>query len=625
MSEKGNDKSYTDPLVVTPGGLRPASKVHVVGPGQAVYFNQSGQSTVLGAAAPARALQRSTFALPKDYVITPGGPRHKSFVHTVEPNQAVTSINGQPHLVDMVSKSLIPLPKVATPREEIPALASGWITDASSSNDTGSPITFFQTTWIVPKGPRTFTGDLFSPQGQVIFLFNGLQDNPETYILQPVLQWGDSGYGGGKYWSIANWLVDQQHVFKTPNVGVSEGDILNGVMTLTGQSGNLFDYQCEFAGINSFALNVVNRTQLVNAYETLECYGVRHASDYPQAEKTAMTAIEIRNANGEIPPNWSANDLVIDCGQHTIVVSDASPGGEVDIYYFDFPPGHKINDSDSTPCALAPCAFNNHLYLFWKANDSSNSIYFSASPDAQLWPAGKKINNHDSTPQALAACVFNNSLYLFWKANDSSNSIYYSASGNGQSWPGGKKINNHDSTPQALAACVFNNSLYLFWKANDGSNSIYYSASADGQSWPRGQKINGLDSTPAAPAACVFGNQIYVFWKSNDSSNSIYYSRSTNGHSWPNGTKINQTDSTPQALGACVFENQIYLFWEANDPSNSIYFTASADGQSWPTGKNNPDDTNQSPSASIFARQLCVFWKSNDPSNSIFVTHNSQR
>jgi hypothetical protein len=133
-----------------------------------------------------------------------------------------------------------------------------------------------------------------------------------------------------------------------------------------------------------------------------------------------------------------------------------------------WPNGTTINNVDATPASLATCAFQNQVYLFWKANDPSNRIYFSASPLWPPWPKGKTINNVDSTPVALAACVFQNQLYLFWTG--ASNRIYFSASANGQTWPNGRTINNVDSTPAALAACVFQNKLYLFWKANDASN-----------------------------------------------------------------------------------------------------------------------------------------------------------
>jgi Subtilase family len=144
-----------------------------------------------------------------------------------------------------------------------------------------------------------------------------------------------------------------------------------------------------------------------------------------------------------------------------------------------------------------------------------------------LWPNGQKINETDSTPESPAVCVFHNQqLYVFWKANDPSNSIYFSASSNGVTWPNGQKINETDSTPESPAVCVFNGRIYVFWKANDPSNSIYFSASSNGINWFNGKKINQTDSTPENPDACVFNNRLYVFWKANDPSNSIYFSPS---------------------------------------------------------------------------------------------------
>jgi hypothetical protein len=86
--------------------------------------------------------------------------------------------------------------------------------------------------------------------------------------------------------------------------------------------------------------------------------------------------------------------------------------------------GHKIDIMDSTSKTPAACAFQNKLYLFWKASDPGNNIYFSASEYGINWPTSREINNIDSTPEALTACAFNNKLYIFWKANDSGNRIY---------------------------------------------------------------------------------------------------------------------------------------------------------------------------------------------------------
>jgi kumamolisin len=291
------------------------------------------------------------------------------------------------------------------------------------------------------------------------------------------------------------------------------------------------------------------------------------------------------------------------------------------------PPGRKINSVDCTPDALAACVFQSKLFLFWKANDPSNSIYFSVSADGNAWPAGQRINAIDITPESLTASVFQNQLFLFWKANDPSNSIYFGASADGSTWPPGQRINDVDSTPDSPEACVFQSKLFLFWKANDASNSIYFSASTDGSVWPPGQKINDADSTPESLAACVFQDQLFLFWKANDASNSIYFSASRDGSSWPLGQKINDFDSTPESTAACVFGSELYLLWKANDPSNSIYFSPSTDGKTWPVGRkiNNIDSTPDSPTACLFTffdgTRMHLFWDANDPSRSIYFTH----
>jgi hypothetical protein len=195
----------------------------------------------------------------------------------------------------------------------------------------------------------------------------------------------------------------------------------------------------------------------------------------------------------------------------------------------------------------------------------------------QDWPNGTTINGVDTTPESLAMCAFQNQVYLFWKANDGSNQIYFSASPLWLPFRNGTTINGVDSTPAALCACVFQNQLYLFWKANDPSNQIYFSASADGLRWPNGTTINGVDSTPAALTCAPYlglevpGNALYLFWQANDPSNRIYYSISTDGQIWPNGVTINNVDTTPQAPATSGKDLNCYLFWVANDPSNRIY------------------------------------------------------
>lgn len=213
-----------------------------------------------------------------------------------------------------------------TPTAEVPALGGGWIAYAGWTNSTGTPISRFATTWVVPPEPLT-------RGAQTIFLFNGIQNS--TMIYQPVLQWGPSAAGGGPFWAVASWYADGQtgHSFHSKLVKVNVGDTLVGVMTLSSHTGANFNYNCEFVGIANTGLPIQNVEELTWCNETLEAYDVNLSTDYPDTLKTAMRDIEIKVGSSEATIHWSANNAVTDVGQHTVVVSNASPGGEVDLWY----------------------------------------------------------------------------------------------------------------------------------------------------------------------------------------------------------------------------------------------------------------------------------------------------
>jgi hypothetical protein len=209
---------------------------------------------------------------------------------------------------------------------EVPA-TNGWVTYSGWTNNTGQSITSFSTRWKVPPVPRTLSG-------QTIFLFNGIQNS--GFILQPVLQWGSSFAGGGNYWAIANWYVDGQGglALHSPLVQVNTGDDLLGIMTLTGQSAGKFSYLSSFAGYANANLQVSDIEELTWANETLEVYGVTQCSDYPNTDRTRMTGIEIKVGTGaEATINWQAVNAFTDCNQSCTIVSNSSPGGEVDLFY----------------------------------------------------------------------------------------------------------------------------------------------------------------------------------------------------------------------------------------------------------------------------------------------------
>jgi len=160
------DKDSKQDLAFTPGGPRPRSKVHLVAAHQG----------------PA-----------DDLVIAPGGPKRRRDVHLIKPRQQAL----------FGAKSAIPLRRRDEPG---PPDMANWITCAWWTNTTGGPIESFVTTWTVPPDPAT-------KGSQLLYLFNGLEPADGQMILQPVLQWGDSGFDEdnvnrtGQFWTVASWLV----------------------------------------------------------------------------------------------------------------------------------------------------------------------------------------------------------------------------------------------------------------------------------------------------------------------------------------------------------------------------------------------------------------------------------
>jgi len=254
-------------------------------------------------------------SVPVDHVLTPGGYRHKSQVHYVASGYTVSRKAGTKQ------------PPRATRSLGVPLLGSGWITCASWTNTTGQPITLFSSSWVVPPAPAT-------QSGQTIFIFNSLTDIAQDDIVQPVLQWGVGAPGGGNYWAVANWYVAPDgSAYYSKLAQVQEGDVVVGKIALTNQSVGSFSYQAEFVGILQTILKVPNVSELSVATETLEAYQISACSDYPDTSATSMSSIDLQTGGSPAPLIWVATNKVVDCGQQTNIVSNANPGGQVDLVY----------------------------------------------------------------------------------------------------------------------------------------------------------------------------------------------------------------------------------------------------------------------------------------------------
>ncbi len=279
----------TEPSVLTPFGMMPQSKVHFVG---------------------------------QDYAITVQGGRlqqiEKATGKTIQDFGAATALDDNLNIGKQALNAA---------NSVLPAAASGWIDYAYWANDTTKPITYFTTNWTVPAVPA-------SQGSQTLFLFNGMQDGTtaSSYIVQPVLQWGSSAAGGGKYWAITNWYVSSANAFFGSLVKVSTGTNLQGTMTQTGVTKGLYSYNSAFTGYPTTDLQVNNVPQAWWCAETLETYGVTTVkTQYPSNEFEAMSSIQIESGSTNKTIKWTAQNT--NATFKAVVVSNASPGGSVDLYF----------------------------------------------------------------------------------------------------------------------------------------------------------------------------------------------------------------------------------------------------------------------------------------------------
>jgi hypothetical protein len=406
-------------IVTPPGGPRRASLVHEVAADQTVR-ETADHHQVVGARQELRA------ELSSDTVITPGGVRARALVHEIRSGTTLDGAGGLHRMLHASGEVLAdfghierkrsggPLmpSNVVHPVTIAPALGSGWITNTGWTNGTGTPVSRFATTWVVPPQPS-------SQSGQLVYLFNGIQNS--TMIYQPVLQWGSNGAFGGNYWCVASWYADGQggQAFHSPPVNVNVGDTLVGVMTLTGQSPQGFSYDCIFQGIAGSDLTITNVQELTWCAETLEAYGITRCSDYPNTSKTAMRAIEIETGSSHPTINWTVSNDVTDCGQHTLLFDeDATGHGEIDLWY---KPGPFWTSGFGT---IAP-GTSQDWWFAWGGNGDVGPQFIQAEP---LASSGELV----TTQVAESRDANGNTTYHAVIRNDGPNPVAFQWRGGGR-------------------------------------------------------------------------------------------------------------------------------------------------------------------------------------------------
>ena len=279
--------------------------------------------------------------------LTPGGYRLRQHVHLIEAENHISIREGrvlkvstatgepicdlgaakkdeipyEPHLPRHVS--LLKDPSKGAAPAISTVLGQGWVAYAGWLNDTGHPITSFTAKWTVPPPPGV-------DNGQTVFLFIGIQNT--NFILQPVLQWGESFAGGGPFWTITNWYVNG---LTGPTackalVRVQPGDVLEANIRLKLTASGVLSYVSSFMGHPSIDLEREGIPELTWANVALESYKVGTPSDYPDTTKTVMSALNMTTGDNPVTPDWRLHPRVLKPqNPHSVL----DPDGDIELFY----------------------------------------------------------------------------------------------------------------------------------------------------------------------------------------------------------------------------------------------------------------------------------------------------
>jgi len=201
----------------------------------------------------------------------------------------------------------------------MPGLPNGWAAYAVWA--AGFAMNYYGAAWFVPSNPQV-------SDDQTLFFFSGFQNaygstaQVGTTIIQPVLQYGTSAAGGGKYWSIASWFVGAGHSVYSKLAQVQTGDLIIGNMTVTsGTSWSIVITDTNSGQDSSITANT--GVQELYAFATMEVYDISTCSDYPTGSVNFFDLV-IDNAQGtQVTPSWQP-ETEPGCSESVTINSPAS-------------------------------------------------------------------------------------------------------------------------------------------------------------------------------------------------------------------------------------------------------------------------------------------------------------
>jgi len=185
--------------------------------------------------------------------------------------------------------------------------------------------------WHAPRWMKHMSGNFVVPPApsnkgsQTIFFFPSFEPHAGNAIIQPVLQWGSSAAGGGKYWAIASWYVGPHRTVHGPLKRVNVGDKLAG--TIAGAA-------CTSGGKCTWTITTKDTTHSATSQikvktgevytevqgGVLEAYSVDHCNKYPSNGVEAFFNLAVKDGAGHaVTPHFSKMFWHTTCHESQVV------------------------------------------------------------------------------------------------------------------------------------------------------------------------------------------------------------------------------------------------------------------------------------------------------------------
>ena len=252
-----------------------------------------------------------------EYAIVPGGFRvHKSCIHEV-PGGAFIDKDGTVSVDGNVLRKLSPCRYARKPllkqKGNVPTV-NGWIEASyvyAPYNANGSWFSQIGVNFTVPAAPT-------SQEGQIVYLFPGLEPSAGNAILQPVLQWGVGSMNGGGYsWGMSSWYIPPTgSVVYSPLQPVNVGDTITGYVYQTGSACGVAGTNCRWVASWSVNGGSVPSTQYIWVWSpvayslaflgALEAYNLNSCAGLPSSGSTTFSLISLYQPGAAPAVTWNA-------------------------------------------------------------------------------------------------------------------------------------------------------------------------------------------------------------------------------------------------------------------------------------------------------------------------------